>query len=185
MRVTCHGRQLLRLTDISNAMSYERDRTRFFSDRLRWEWNGIVWRHADKLGLHGMREPVFSINREMNELGRWYPFPKSMIELKESLVLGHPWYAVSEVLRHEIAHQVTDYLNPHLDEPSHVPAPENCEAMGVNPSAKISYGATLTSVCFQMMANLPSLLRCCGYGSFWRCRRAQMSMKRDWRCKIP
>ena len=96
-------------------MSYERDRTRFFSDRRRWEWNGIVWRHADKLGLHGMREPVFSINREMNELGRWYPFPKSMIELKESLVLDHPWYAVSEVLRHEIAHQITDYLNPYLE----------------------------------------------------------------------
>ncbi len=123
-------------------MSYERDRTRFFSDRLRWEWNGIVWRHADKLGLHGMREPVFSIKREMQELGRWYPFPKWMIELKESLVLDHPWYAVCEVLRHEIAHQVTSYLNPSLDEPSHGPCFRKvCEAMGINPSAKISYKA--------------------------------------------
>ena len=55
-------------------MSYEPRQDKILQRQASMGMNGIVWRHADKLGLHGMREPVFSINREMNELGRWYPF---------------------------------------------------------------------------------------------------------------
>jgi hypothetical protein len=58
-----------------------------------------------------MRPPLFRLNGAEGRLGGWNP-GRSEIFLSRRLVLNHPWDAVCDVLRHEMAHQLVDALGP-------------------------------------------------------------------------
>jgi hypothetical protein len=70
-----------------------------------------------------------------SRLGRWVPEVRA-IEIGRRLVLEHPWGAVVEVLKHEMAHQyVHEVLGKH-DESAHGPAfREVCGRLGIDGSA--------------------------------------------------
>lgn len=82
--------------------------------------------------------PAFAFNATMQEWGRWCGHPVNTLELSTRLVEEHPWYAVMEVFRHEIAHQVTQVCYPQeaCSEPPHGKRFQMvCEILNANPSA--------------------------------------------------
>jgi hypothetical protein len=72
-------------------------------------------------------------------LGIWDPSRRE-IRLSRRLVLEHPWDAVCDVLRHEMAHQLVDTLWPRAGEPPHGPRfHEACRLLRASPEASGSY----------------------------------------------
>lgn len=70
-----------------------------------------------------------------SRLGRWIEDSRT-IEIARSLVLGHGWGVVLEVLKHEMAHQFVHEVLKVRDEASHGPAfRELCERLGIDASA--------------------------------------------------
>ncbi|MBP5639331.1 MAG: DUF2786 domain-containing protein [Victivallales bacterium] len=63
-----------------------------------------------------------------------------IIELKEDLIRFHPWFAVEDVLRHELAHYLKEWFYPCVDEPAHGRLfRQMCEKIGANPHASSDY----------------------------------------------
>ncbi len=102
---------------------------------LHAEWDFIKCRLPNALRQRLFR-PLIELNRQLPCWGRWQKSPKRLLELKTELLLFHPWYAVLEVFRHEIAHQVVEECFPNLTEPPHGPKfREICLKLGSNPAA--------------------------------------------------
>ena len=106
---------------------------------LQCEWDYISYRLSYTL-QQKLKRPLIVLNTELPCWGRWHKSPKCLLELKTELLLSHPWYAVLEVFRHEIAHQVIDECFPSLQEPPHGPKfREICLKLGSNPAASGNY----------------------------------------------
>lgn len=106
---------------------------------LQCEWDNVIYRLSAPL-RQKLQRPVIALNAELACWGRWQQSPKRLLELKTELLLSHPWYAVLEVFRHEIAHQVIDECFPSLQEPPHGPKfREVCLKLGSNPAASGNY----------------------------------------------
>jgi len=102
---------------------------------LQFEWDNVIYR-LPKQWRARMIRPLIKLNAKMSCWGRWQKFPARLLELKTDLLLFHPWYAVLEILRHEIAHQIVDECFAGLDEPPHGPKfREVCLLLGSNPAA--------------------------------------------------
>jgi hypothetical protein len=86
---------------------------------LAHEWMAAVElldpRHKKK-----MRLPLFELGAMKTRLGFWSS-EKRLICLSRQFVLDHPWEAVREVLRHEIAHQFNDQVFGTRNETDHGP----------------------------------------------------------------
>src|SRR3974390_2566830 len=65
----------------------------------------------------GFRPPTLELVANRGPLGRWLPATRTL-EISRPLVLDHPWGAVIEVLKHEMAHQ---YVHEVLGETSQTP----------------------------------------------------------------
>lgn len=52
--------------------------------------------------------PVFAVEPGLGCWGQWQGGIRRCITLNEQLLMRHPWYAVRDVLRHEIAHHIVD-----------------------------------------------------------------------------
>lgn len=88
------------------------------------------------------REPGFALADTQATLGSWHPTPVREIRIALRCVVEHPWYAVIEVLRHEMAHQLADeVLGPDADgETSHGPVFRRaCCLLHANPAASGAY----------------------------------------------
>ena len=106
---------------------------------LQYEWDCIIYRLPHSLQQR-IKRPVIALNAELSCWGRWQKAPRRLIELKTELLLSHPWYAVLEVFRHEIAHQIVDEGFPDLQEPPHGPKFRKvCFKLGTNPAASGNY----------------------------------------------
>lgn len=88
-----------------------------------------------------LRLPLFSVLPDLaGRWGQWRGGKIQCIELKEDLLRRHPWYAVVDVLRHEIAHQAVETLFPNCDEPPHGPHfLTMCSLLGARPQASGDY----------------------------------------------
>jgi hypothetical protein len=74
-----------------------------WTERLYQEFDNIVYRYRLK-----MRRPILRIEPMRSKWGTWDPLART-ITLSSSLIEAHPWDAVIEILKHEMAHQlVTD-----------------------------------------------------------------------------
>ncbi|MBO7741430.1 MAG: DUF2786 domain-containing protein [Victivallales bacterium] len=95
-----------------------------------------------------LRPPSFAVSPELKCWGQWQGGVKRCITLNERLLLRHPWYAVQDVLRHEIAHQVVDECGLGADEKPHGKAFRTvCALIGARPDASGDY-PTLDQVIF-------------------------------------
>lgn len=85
--------------------------------------------------------PLFSVLPELpGRWGQWRGGKMQCIELKEDLIRRHPWYAVVDVLRHEIAHQAVETLYPTIDESPHGQHfLQMCSMLGARPQASGDY----------------------------------------------
>ena len=86
-----------------------------------------------------VKPPVFQLS-DMEALGTWNR-QTSTIAMQRRFVLEHPWEAVVDVLKHEMAHQLADQiLNPLPDEPPHGAAfRKACTILHIQPRASGDY----------------------------------------------
>lgn len=90
--------------------------------------------------LRGMvRRPGFAIVPDRRHLGAWVPAPVRAIHISERCIGEHPWYAVVDVLRHEMAHQIVDEVLLADDTPHGETFQRCCEALHANPRASGTY----------------------------------------------
>jgi predicted SprT family Zn-dependent metalloprotease len=107
---------------------------------LRREWWQVMLAYFSEHEWRRVREPVISINTTMREWGRWTGGYVRQIELSWRLLWEHPWYAVTEVFRHEIAHQLADEFYGIGMEAPHGPIFRLiCERIAANPAASGTY----------------------------------------------
>ena len=101
-----------------------------------WEW--ALW-VLDKPYKDSMRRPMFSLRNVTSKLGYWSSEQREIC-LSRQLVFNHPWDAVVEVLRHEIAHQFADEVLGAYGEPPHGPTFRRaCYLLRANPKASGAY----------------------------------------------
>lgn len=95
----------------------DRGHTRLILKRLAWEW-----RQLNATFLRGaLSAPVFALMDNATLWGSWQPRGR-LLSINEQLVREHPWQAVCEVLKHELAHQVVDEVFEVVGEAPHGPA---------------------------------------------------------------
>ena len=79
--------------------------------------------------------PVLALGFSQAHLGRWQGRTRTL-EISRPLVLAHPWGAVVEVLKHEMAHQYVDEVLKVEDETAHGHAfREVCKRWGIDASS--------------------------------------------------
>lgn len=103
------------------------------------EWQNVVFRLPPKYRQR-LLPPMIALNPDLSDWGRWQGGQKRLLELKTQLVEKHPWYAVLEVFRHEIAHQIMEECFRDLSETPHGPKFRSlCLRLGTNPAASGTY----------------------------------------------
>ncbi len=86
-----------------------------------------------------IRKPLIKLNGSKRKYGSWHS-ERREITISRCLVLDHPWEAVREVMRHEMAHQVADELLHAAGESAHGPTFQKaCQLLNANPSASQIY----------------------------------------------
>jgi hypothetical protein len=105
---------------------------------LRAAW----WQINDSFFKSRLSAPTIELIPTGATLGRWVPHTRT-IEISRALVIGEPWTAVVEVLKHETVHQYVHEVMRETDQTAHGSAfREVCARLGVDarasgvPSAK-------------------------------------------------
>ncbi|MDJ0783762.1 MAG: DUF2786 domain-containing protein [Desulfosarcinaceae bacterium] len=102
------------------------------------EWVQIRDQLSDEMAAK-MHPPLFSLSNADGRLGSWHPDRKE-IRISRRLVLNHPWDAVCDVLRHEMAHQLVSVFWPNLEEAPHGDAFHRaCHHLNADPTASGTY----------------------------------------------
>ncbi|MEJ2642362.1 MAG: DUF2786 domain-containing protein [Desulfosarcinaceae bacterium] len=105
---------------------------------LRLEWQNACDDLPDEMATR-MRPPLFRLSGAEGRLGGWNP-DRGEIFLSRRLVLNHPWDAVCDVLRHEMAHQLVDALWPGSGERPHgIRFRQACRLLRAVPDASGTY----------------------------------------------
>jgi hypothetical protein len=79
--------------------------------------------------------PVLAMTLSRAQLGRWHAATRTL-EISRPLVISHPWGAVVEVLKHEMAHQYVDEVLEAKGETAHGKAFRDvCERWGIDAAA--------------------------------------------------
>lgn len=104
---------------------------RLLLERLTEEWSLANYHHFGD----GLRPVAMRLDDSDTHLGTWDRRART-ITLSRGLVTQHPWSAVTEVLRHEMAHQYVDEVLHVTGETAHGPAFQHvCARIGVDPAA--------------------------------------------------
>ncbi len=102
------------------------------------EWETALW-VLDTPYRERLHRPIFSLGDLKNRWGH-FSFEKREICLSRDLVLNHSWDTVQEVLKHEMAHQLTYELWGGSGEPPHGPNfMKACQLLRANPKASGKY----------------------------------------------
>ncbi len=96
----------------------------------------IEWRRVNAAHFKdALRAPALALSQSEAHLGRWHGATRTL-EISRPLVLAHPWGAVVEVLKHEMAHQYVDEVLRVNDETAHGRAFRDvCARFGIDASA--------------------------------------------------
>jgi hypothetical protein len=98
---------------------------------LRATW----WQINDTFFRGELSAPTLELVPTRATLGRWVPSTRT-IEISRPLVIGQPWGAVAEVLKHEAAHQYVYEVLRETTQTAHGPAFQNtCARLGIDPRA--------------------------------------------------
>ena len=83
-----------------------------------------------------LRAPTIALVEGASRLGAWRAHTRTL-EISRPLVLAHPWGAVVEVLKHEMAHQYAHEVLGATDESAHGPAFRKvCARFGIDAAAR-------------------------------------------------
>jgi hypothetical protein len=117
--------------------------TRAAAARLTVEWEAALLRelrvaydNVNATHFKGaLKRADVRLSDATRRLGQWNS-ERRTIDISRSLALEHPWAAVLEVLKHEMAHQYVHEVLGRRDETAHGPAfREVCERLGIDSSA--------------------------------------------------
>jgi hypothetical protein len=98
---------------------------------LRAAW----WQINDTFFKGALLAPTLELVPTRATLGRWVPATRT-IEISRPLVIGQPWQAVVEVLKHETAHQYVYEVLRETVQTAHGPAFQStCARLGIDPRA--------------------------------------------------
>jgi hypothetical protein len=93
-----------------------------------WQINSAYFKGA-------LSAPTFELVPTHATLGRWI-YPTRTIEISRQLVVGEPWAAVVEVLKHEAVHQYVHEVLAETDQSAHGEAFRNvCSRLGIDARA--------------------------------------------------
>ncbi|MCK5802737.1 MAG: DUF2786 domain-containing protein [Lentisphaeria bacterium] len=91
-------------------------------------------------GKYRIKTPFFSLSDGHSLLGQWVGAPIREIRISRHLVYNHPWYAVVDVLKHEMAHQFAEeVLGARGQRPHGDLFHQACRILGANPRASDAY----------------------------------------------
>jgi hypothetical protein len=112
-------------------------------DALGTEWARVVQRIPEKY-RRWMKMPQFAINEEMRCWGMWHSEPINRLVINASLLDSYPWYALCDVMAHEVTHQLCDMIRKYemrgLNESDHGALfQECCKYTGARPCASDDY----------------------------------------------
>jgi len=104
---------------------------------LRQGWNDAVSRLPRSL-REKIKCPTISLCAELGKWGCWIGGKEQRIELNYRLLTDFQWPILLEVMKHEVAHQVCEYLGYAVGESAHGPKfREICDVLGANPQASV------------------------------------------------
>jgi hypothetical protein len=116
----------------------EQELTRRVIQGLSCEWENALWVLPEKY-RGSITKPLFCIRDMKKRLGCWSG-EKREICLSKSLVFNHPWDAVCDVLRHEMAHQFAHEVLGSQGESMHGPSFQRaCHLLRADPKANGDY----------------------------------------------
>ncbi len=97
----------------------------------------VEWKRLNHEFFRGaLALPTLELSDTSARLGAWHAGRRS-IELSRGALLTHGWGVVSEVLKHEMAHQYVSEVLRETDEPSHGPAFRAvCQRLGIDGAAR-------------------------------------------------
>ena len=102
------------------------------------EWEKVIL-YVDGHHRAMLRKPRFSLEDMKGRLGKWSP-DRREITLSRDLVLNHSWDAVIDVLKHEMAHQLSDEMFGGKEESPHGNAFKRaCRLLRTAPRATAAY----------------------------------------------
>lgn len=103
---------------------------------LEWETAAATLNHSSGILL---KKPLFSLHEGSRQLGLW-DSAKKEISFSRSFVVNHSWDSITEVLLHEMAHQLTDEGFRVRTESPHGPTfKKACRLLRANPAASGSF----------------------------------------------
>jgi hypothetical protein len=113
----------------TERLSEELERAAIHAIVRAWDdLNGTLFRFE-------LMRPAFMLVESSSRLGRWHGGLR-MIELTRSLLLEHGWGVLTEVLKHEMAHQYVDEVLGQPDDAMHGAVFRRvCEERGIDASA--------------------------------------------------
>ncbi len=96
----------------------------------------LEWRRINATYFKdALTAPALALAQTESHLGRWHGATRTL-EISRPLVIAHPWGAVVEVLKHEMAHQYVDEVLKVKDESAHGNAfREVCKRWGIDAAA--------------------------------------------------
>jgi hypothetical protein len=98
---------------------------------LQYEWFALNEAHFQR----SLRAPVLELTETPSRLGAWEAARRRLV-LSRAFVLEQPWGAVTEVLKHEMAHQFVSEVLRVTDETAHGRAfQQTCERFGIDAAA--------------------------------------------------
>ncbi len=104
-------------------------------DALTSEWYLAYWSLPQEYQQR-MSRPQFAVVKDLKCWGQWIGGAAKRIELQETLLTRHPWYAVVDVLRHEMAHQFVECVHGKNRETPHGPLfQQACKLLRARPDA--------------------------------------------------
>lgn len=118
--------------DLSNALNI------YFQEVLEQQWRDIVAALPPGVARR-MKPPIFRLRSDISYWGSWDYLTRHMT-INAALFIRHPWHALVDVLRHEIAHQITDEAMGKSGEPPHGRSFRMaCELVNARPDASSDY----------------------------------------------
>lgn len=112
---------------------------RRFLAGLAEEWEVARW-DLPRESAQALRPPVFAVSDSESQWGCWHGAPRRELRISWRLLWNHPWYAVVDVLRHEMAHQVAEEILHGVGEPPHgATFRQACRWLAVVPRTRTDY----------------------------------------------
>ncbi len=101
---------------------------------LSCEWDVALWVLPFSF-QEKMKKPLFAVKDMKSRWGCWSGRNREIV-LSRRLIMNHPWMAVREVLRHEMAHQFAEEVLGAADESPHGPSfHEACRYLRADPAS--------------------------------------------------